>query len=126
MVAAAGAVLVCASMSASDRQRDAPNGKGQFGGIETDALQLAVPGEGCVAHQIVDRNGGVVGQAELPGRHFDRRLVGVKRIEIHRHQDHFGAIGRKFAVEQNLIVMGRIEPQAEMAVQRRMVFPDAV
>ena len=36
--------------------------KGKFGGIEPDALRLAVPGEAFAAHQVRDRERVVVGQ----------------------------------------------------------------
>src|SRR5579883_3514681 len=90
--------LAWASISAST-WRNAPNGKRKLGGIEPDALQLAMPSEIGLPHQITRGDSRAVGQAPFPQRHLDGHIVRMKWIEIDGDQDHVAPISRHFAVE---------------------------
>src|SRR6185437_2751230 len=91
-------VSILASMSGSAARRETPDGERQLTRIEADSLQLAVPHEIEVAHEVAHRDRGVIGHAPFPQRHLDGRLVGAERIEIDGDQDHVAAVRSHLAV----------------------------
>ena len=52
------------------------------------------------------------GDIPFPQRYLDGRLLGVKRIEAHRDQNHVAAGGQWLAVKDDLVVVGGVEAQA--------------
>src|SRR6185437_10482674 len=89
---------ILASMSGTAARRELPDGERQLARIEADALQLAVPHEIEIAHEVAHRDRGVIGHAPFPQRHLDCRLVGAERIEIDGDQDHVAAVRSHLAV----------------------------
>ena len=67
--------------------------KGRSAGSRRMRCSLPCQVDRRVAHQIVNDDRGVVGQLPFPQRHFDRRFLDVKRIEIDGDQDHVAAAG---------------------------------
>src|SRR5689334_24509804 len=62
----------------------------------------------------------MIRQLPLPQRKLECRLLHIVRIKADRDEDHLGASRGALAVEQNLIVEGIIERDAEVRLQCRM------
>ena len=64
-----------------------------------------------VAHQSLDGHRGNVVQIPFPQRHLDGRFLDVKRIEVHRDQNHVVAGGKGLAIKNDLVVVRGVEAQ---------------
>src|SRR5262245_57264818 len=114
------------AMSKTSRPGDAPDGERHFGGVEPETLDLALPGEAVAAHQVLGVEPGVVGEAEAPERNFDIGLVGAVGVEIDGDEHDIVACRRRLLEEEDVVVPGDQDGEAEMRVQRRIGPADAV
>src|ERR687889_186739 len=67
------------------RRNEPPDGDGTVGGVEGDAMRLAVQGEAAAAEEVLGFDDGVVGQAELPQGDLVAALLPAVRIEVDEH-----------------------------------------
>src|SRR6185312_105419 len=126
-VARCRTALTCASPSwRCSRHGKLPDRERQFGGIETNALVLALPREAVSTHQVQRIECAPVGQTELPQRQLDRGLLRRVRIEADRDQDHLTSARCALAVQQYLVVRRRVERDAEMRLQCGMRAADTI
>src|SRR5439155_26076307 len=88
---------------------------------------------GIELHEIAPAAPGVVAGRDqiLQSVAFARRAVEIEpaalralRIQVHRHQDEI--VARLLRVAQQLVVVGRMEAQVPVALQRRVLAPDLI
>ena len=77
-------------------------------------------------HQVLALQAGVVGQAELPQRQFEMRLLGFVRVQADRHQDEVGEVRGALAEIQDAVVPGVVGLEPEVRLQCRVFPADAV
>src|SRR5689334_7182579 len=104
-------------MSMSGRAAHAPDRERQLA-LEAPVLQLAVPLEALAAHELLDLERAVVGQAEFPQRRLEPRFLRPVRVEADRDQHE--VVAGALAVIKDLIVEGVVEAHVQVRVQRRV------
>src|SRR6267142_2291211 len=87
--------------------------------VELDEVAPPRPAVVAAAEQVVDDVSAVLSPVEI-----DPARLHVARIEVHRHQD--PVLARLLGIDEQLVVVGRMEAQAPVALQRRVLLPDLV
>src|SRR4051812_4206951 len=73
---------VCRFMSGrQSRWYEAPDGVGALVRIQPDMLGLAGPGEAVAGEQVLDRDAGLVVEAEAPERDLEMGALGPVRVQ---------------------------------------------
>src|SRR5690606_1492247 len=109
----------------SDRM-DTPDTEGLMPWFQTHPLIFAVPDPGMTIHSIFAMHVVEVGQAKLPQRNFEVGFVGLKRIEVDRHQHKIAQVRRALAKVENVVVVGLVGLEPQVRLQCRIQSADAV
>ena len=91
-------------------------------GVQGNVVPLAAPGVPGVAQQVVDLVGLV--RVQSPRVQGDVNIAALRGagVQVDHHQYDIGEVGGMLAVAQQVIIVRGVEPEVEIAVQRR-VFP---
>ena len=63
---------------------------------------------------------------ELFERQVDHAALHVVRVDVDHRQDHVGIVRRALGVREQLVVLGRVEPQPAVGLERGILLPDSV
>ena len=84
-----------------------------------------LPAEALASQEVLHVEGGIVGQAKPVHGKLDPRGLFVTRVQVQGDDDRVGSIRRGLGVAQNLVVLGCVEVEVLIALQRGIATADA-
>ena len=95
-------------------------------GIEFHVISTAAPGVCRAAEQILYLIYVAFHLSELINRNIDKRILFAMRIKIHHDENDVIARSSHLAVKQNGVIVGVMEPQIRVKLQRAVFLSDFV
>ena len=94
--------------------------------IELYVITAAAPGIICAAQQVLHLINVTLHLPETLNRNIDKRILSAMWIKVHNDENDVITRRGHLAVKQNCVVVGVVEPQIRVKLQRAVFFSDLV